>query len=113
MTRLTALFLVVAGCATPATSPLRLKAEADGAHTRLTLIAQPGWKVNARLKPALELIGGGVVRFDSPHLTADSAYFAEPPTAVIAGPASEARGKLRASVCQADETVCRTLEVDL
>jgi hypothetical protein len=113
MNRLAVLLLVVAGCATPAPSPLRLRAEATGAHTRLTLITRPGWKLNARLKPALELTGGGVVRFDSPRLTADSAYFAEPPTALIAGPPSGARGKLRASICEPGETVCRTLEVDL
>ena len=46
----------------------------------LRLVAAPGVRINARLKPALELEDGTVMRFDSPRLTADSAYFAVAPT---------------------------------
>ncbi len=75
----------------------------------LRLEPGPGVRINARLKPALELEGGIVVRFDSPHLTPDSAYFTAPPTAE-APPAVHA-GTLRVSVCPAGERICRSLTI--
>jgi len=74
--------------------------------TRVTLVADPEVKINARIKPALELDDGTVIRLDSPRLTPDSAYFAEPPTAWLAGRRRIA-GTLRASVCGVHEQVCR------
>ena len=72
----------------------------------LRLVAAPGVRINARLKPALELEDGTVLRFDSPRLTPDSAYFAAAPT--VAPPASGSRhGTLRLSVCPPSEKVCR------
>lgn len=74
----------------------------------LRLVAAPGVRINARLKPALELDDGTVVRFDSPRVTSDSAYFAAAPTAVA--PRSGSRyGTLRLSVCPAGERLCRLL----
>jgi hypothetical protein len=109
------LLLVIAACSpaprTPA--PLRLETVPAGADTRLTLIAAPGVKLNARLKPALELPGGGVVRFDSDRLTPDSAYFAEPPSALLSGRHTKVRGTLRASVCDEGELVCRSITLEL
>lgn len=96
------------GPAQPA-GPLRLKASDAGTRTRLELSATPGLKINARLKPALELRDGTVLRFDSPNLTPDSSYFAGPPAALMAGHPSQVHGTLRASVCAADETVCRLI----
>jgi hypothetical protein len=113
MTRLAVVLALAAACGAPPAGPLYLRTEAAGPDTRLTLMAEPGLRLNARLKPALELAGGGVVRFDSPRLTADSAYFAEPPTTLLAGRRTGIRGKLRASVCPPGESVCRTVEVDL
>jgi len=75
----------------------------------LRLVAAPGVRINARLKPALELEDGTVVRFDSPRLTADSAYFAAAPTA--APPGAARRGTLRVSVCPSGEAICRSLEI--
>jgi hypothetical protein len=75
----------------------------------LRLVAAPGVQINARLKPALELDGGAVVRFDSPYLTPDSAYFAAPPTASPAPPPAAHRGSLRVSVCSSGEGICRTV----
>ncbi len=72
-------------------------------------MAAPGAQINARLKPALELDDGTVVRFDSPRLTADSAYFAAAPTA--APPEGARRGTLRVSVCPSGEGICRSLEI--
>ena len=75
----------------------------------LRLLAAPGVRINARLKPALELDDGTVLRFDSPLLTPDSAYYAAPPTA--ASPAGAHRGTLRASVCQPGEGICRSVRL--
>jgi len=76
----------------------------------LRLVAAPGVRINARLKPALELDDGAVVRFDSPDVTADSAYFTAAPTA--AAPLTGNRhGTLRLSVCPAGEKICRLVEM--
>jgi hypothetical protein len=75
----------------------------------LRLEPAPGVRINARLKPALELAGGRVLHFDSPLLTSDSAYFTAPPTA--AAPPGERAGTLRVSVCPAGERICRSLTI--
>ncbi|HYS20360.1 MAG TPA: hypothetical protein VEO73_04670 [Gemmatimonadales bacterium] len=76
----------------------------------LRLVAAPGVRINARLKPALELDDGTVLRFDSPHVTADSAYFAAAPT--VAAPLSSSRhGTLRLSVCTSGQKICRLVEM--
>jgi hypothetical protein len=54
-----------------------------------------------------------VLRFDSPHQTPDSAYFTRPPTSSMAGAHRRAEGTLRASVCAADELVCRSVVLQL
>lgn len=93
--------------------PLRLEASSAGADTRLTLVPATHIKLNARVKPALELGDGTVLRFDSPRLTADSAYFASPPTALLPGRHDSVSGTLRASVCENDAPVCRSLVLEL
>jgi hypothetical protein len=110
---LTGLLGLVSCLGAGSSDPFHLEAVPLGANTRLTLLAAPGLKLNARLKPALELTDGRVLRFDSPRLTADSAYFAEPPSAIAIGRRAHWRGKLRASVCDAGETICRTVVQDL
>ena len=108
--------LLLAGLAcTPGTSrgPFHLIAAAAGRDTRVTLVAEPGLKLNARIAPALELPDGSILRFGAARLTADSAYFAEPPSAVLAGRHERVHGTLRASVCREDEQVCRSLRVEL
>lgn len=111
-----ALMLGVAlSCTSPSkpASLLHLATSPAGRDTRLTLLAAPGLKVNARLEPALELSDGRVLRFRSSSLTPDSAYFAEPPSALLSGRHSLVHGKLRASVCDAAETVCRSVLLEL
>ncbi len=93
--------------------PLRLVAAPDGRDTRLSLLAGPGLHVNARLAPALELRDGRVVRFETGRLPPDSAYFAEPPTALLPGRPREIHGTLRASVCEADALVCRGVQLEI
>ena len=75
----------------------------------LTLVAAPGVRISARLKPALELDDGTVLRFDSPSLTPDSAYFAAAPT--VAPPQGARRGTIRVSVCPSGENLCRSVEM--
>jgi len=94
---------------------LRVNAEPITGGRRLTLVAAPGAQINARVKPALELANGTVLRFDSPHVTADSAYFTDAPTVLAPIGTKLAGAVLRASVCPAGERVCRmvTLAIDL
>jgi len=106
--------LVFASCARveePADA-VRLVTVPDGRDTRLSLVAGPELRINARLAPALELRDGSIIRFETGRVTPDSAYFAEPPSARLPGRRS-IHGTLRASVCHAHELVCRgvTLEI--
>jgi hypothetical protein len=107
--------LLVAGCAgrAPESRPLHLQTVAVGEATRAAVVPDPEYKISARLKPVLELRGGGILRFDSPHLTPDSAYFAEPPSALLPGRHDRIRGTLRASVCKKAEAVCRSVRMEI
>jgi hypothetical protein len=110
-----ALLLFSAACRGPSSAPtaLRLDTAVLGADTRLTLLAPPDLKVSARLKPALELPDGTVLRFDAPVLTPDSAYFAVPAIARLPGHHPHVRGTLRASVCGVTELVCHSVSLRL
>lgn len=113
MTRLTwaALGLLFA-CRPAAAPPLTVERHAEAGRLRLVLRPRTGARINARLKPALELADGTILRFDAVGLSPDSAYFAEPPELTLPAGAS-VRGHLRASVCKEGEHICRliTLEV--
>jgi hypothetical protein len=98
---------VLAGCAAEPMQPVQLRVEAGPARSRLVLVPSPGWRINARLPPAFESAASGVVRFHATEVSADSAYYLVPPTAVVPGGASRLRGILRASVCAIGEQVCR------
>ena len=97
----------------PAGATLRPTTAPDGPDTRVTLHAGPHLKLNARLAPALETTGGTVLRFASGRLTSDSAYFAEPPSALLPGRHDDVHGTLHVSVCQDDQLVCRSVTVEL
>lgn len=77
----------------------------------LRLVAAPGVRINARLKPALELNDGRNIRFDASSLTPDSAYFSESPRAELSGGRENIAGMLRVSVCPAAASYCQTLEL--
>jgi hypothetical protein len=94
-------------------APLYLSVAPQGPDTRVTLHAVPHLKINARLAPALELAGGTVLRFTASHLTPDSAYFTEPPSALVPGRHDRPHGTLHASVCRDDERVCRSVTLEL
>jgi hypothetical protein len=85
----------------------------SGARTRLVLIAAPNLEINAQVAPALELAGGPVIRFSSPALTPDSAYFAAPPIAWLDHPADTVHGTLRVGVCERGQEVCRRIAIPL
>lgn len=107
--------LVASGCR-PGAAPapiLRVVSEHSAEGTTLTLVAAPGVRINARVKPALELPDGTVLRFDSPHQAPDSSYFTRPPTSSMPGAHRRAEGTLRASVCETDELVCRSVVLQL
>jgi len=111
---LLALGLATACSRPPAESgPLQVTTAPSGPDTRLTLHAAPHLKINARLAPALELRDGTVLRFSAGLRTADSSYYAEPPSAVLSGRHAQVHGTLRASVCRDDEQVCRAVRVDI
>ena len=108
---------LLGACAGPGSArhdgrPLALRTRPAGDSLRLELTAAPGWKVNARLKPVLEGRTGTLVRFDSPSLTPDSAYFTQPPVAVVARRAA-IRGTVRASVCAPGAALCRVVVLDV
>ena len=108
MSRAVLVLIVAAVAACGPTAPLRLAVERGGPLRRLSLVAAPGVRINARLKPSLELEDGTVLRFDSPLLTEEDAYFAEAPTLETAPRSALHRGVVRASVCSTGERICRS-----
>jgi hypothetical protein len=106
---------MVVSCASPAEAPapLHLTTTPAGADTRVTVVAAPDLQVNARLAPSLELRDGTILRFTTGRRTADSAYFAEPPSARLPGRHDRIHGTLRASVCRERERVCRAVKVEI
>ena len=88
---------------------VRLVAAVAPGGYRLTLLAAQGARINARLKPVLEVEGGGRLRFDAPSVTADSAYFTAPPGVGFDSPSGRLRGLLRVGVCPPGLKVCRSL----
>ena len=109
------LIAAAAACsaAPPSDAPLHLTTAPLGPDTRLTLYAAPHLKVNARVAPALELRDGTVLRFRTGLRTADSAYYTEPPSAILPGRHERVHGTLRASVCRDDEQICRSVSVGI
>jgi hypothetical protein len=99
-------------CGEAADTPIRVMRGKAGGGVRLTLVANPRVQINAQLKPALELPDGTVLRFDASGVSADSAYFTIPPELVLPE-GIPAKGKIRASVCDSGEAVCRLVTVAL
>ena len=106
---------LAAACSRPPieSGPLQVTTAPSGPDTRLILHAGPHLKINARLAPALELGDGTLLRFRTGLRSADSAYYAEPPSTVLPGQHGRVHGTLRASVCRDDEQVCRAVRVEI
>ena len=71
-----------------------------------------GAKINARLRPTLQLSNGERLTFHADSLTADSSYFTQSPTIALTGngPLS---GTLMASVCPVSARVCLRVSMDV
>jgi hypothetical protein len=89
-----------------AADPVQLRLGARGEERVLSVVPASGYRINGRVPPALELATGEVVRLAGGRVSPDSAYFLEAPWA-LAPAAGPLRGTLRASVCRADESLCR------
>ncbi len=84
-----------------------------GADTRVTLIPRFALKVNARVKPALELPDGTVLRFDSPRPHRRLRVFRRAADGPLRAGTGGCRARVRASVCENDTPVCRSLVLAL
>jgi hypothetical protein len=85
----------------------------EGSRT-LTAVPAAGFRINARVPPALELSSGEIIQLAAGRVLPDSSYFVEPPWA--ARPAGvRLRGVLRVSFCRESEALCRSaaIPVDL
>jgi len=101
--------LFAGSCAAPV--PFRVDRVSGPAGLELRLVASPGAHINARLRPALELPDGSVLRFQGAGVTSDSAYFTVAPAATV--PLGVRRALVRASVCPAGRQICRSYAVPL
>lgn len=104
------LLALLAGCAPPPNPYLAVEREPVPEGTRLRLVPVAGARINAQQPPALQRADSSVVHFDAAALTPDSAYFAEPPVALVRGPTA---GRIVASVCPSGEYVCRPVIFDI
>ncbi len=101
-----------AGCAgepTPLPGLMRLAVEADGEAFDLVLYPAAGARINSRLKPTIELAGGGRLILDSPAVTPDSAYFVAPPRVRLAPGQGRIEGTLTVGVCPAGLNACQAI----
>ncbi|HWA57487.1 MAG TPA: hypothetical protein VG692_09545 [Gemmatimonadales bacterium] len=115
--RLLVALSLLAGCRpTPAPArdpvPLSVEEQRTDSALRLVLRAAPGARINAQLKPALELADGRVLRFDADSLSPDSAYYAEAPVLSLAR-GTALHGTLLASVCAEGEQVCQLVRLEV
>lgn len=107
-------FLVIlgAGCGggpTPIPGLMHLAVEPAGDAFDLVLYPATGARINSRLKPTIELAGGGRLTLDSPSITADSAYFVAPPRVRLARGQGRIEGTLRVGVCPAGQNACQAI----
>lgn len=93
---------------------VHLQSELRSGEPILTVVPAPGYRINARVPPALELAAGRMIRINRGRLSADSAFFVERPW--VPEPRRAAlKGTLRAGICRLDESLCRiaVVSVDL
>lgn len=107
---LCSLLLLLGACAAEVSPYFSVVREPVPGGTRLRLEPAPGVRINAQQKPALHRPDSTVLHFDAPALTADSAYFTQPPELIVAG---STRGRLVASICPAGEFVCKAAVLTL
>lgn len=107
------LAMLVAGiaCTRPLAPEALVRLEVAG--DRLTLHPTAGARINAKVKPTLELAEGPLVFFDQGAVDADTSYFTEPPRADFRSTGMALRGTLRVGVCPAGMSVCRSLTIPI
>jgi hypothetical protein len=107
--------LLVGACGRqPASDPVRLEPGSREGQRIIAAVPAAGFRINARVPPALELGTGAIIRLAAGRVLADSSYFVEPPWG--ARPAGvRLRGVLRVSICRETEALCRSaaIPVDL
>jgi hypothetical protein len=111
----TVLLLGLAVCACrpePNFDAVRLEPGVRDGKKVIAVVPAAGFRINARVPPALELGHGEVIRLAAGRVLPDSSYFAEPPWG--AWPAGvRLRGVLRVSFCRASEALCRTTSIPI
>lgn len=107
--------LAVGACSRGQSSnPVRLESGIRARRRIIAAVPVAGFRINARVPPALELGTGEIIRLAAGQVLPDSSYFVEPPWA--ARPAgSRLKGVLRVSVCRESEALCRAevIPIDL
>ena len=93
--------------------PVALDVLRTSSGFQLRLNASPGVKINARLKPRLELEDGENLAFDAGRITPDSEYFAEPPRAIVPASRTRVAGTLRVSICRVPASYCQTVTIPI
>jgi hypothetical protein len=94
----------------PSSEAVRVEAGTRQGERIITVIPAGGFRINARVPPALELRDGEIIRLAAGRVLPDSSYFVEPPWAPRPH-GVRLRGVLRVSVCRDTERLCRTAEV--
>ena len=98
----------------PNVDAVRLEAGVREGRKVVMVIPAAGFRINARVPPALELGDGTVIRLAAGQVLPDSSYFAEPPWGDW--PAGvRLQGVLCVGFCRVTEALCRTtaIPVDL
>jgi hypothetical protein len=107
------LSLLGLGCrATEPAPDVTVAIHREAGRTTFTLRPAPDVRINARVLPAIEFADGSLLRLTAPTVTADSAYFAAPPSGSVSH-AGRLPGVVRASICREDEAVCRQVVLPL
>ena len=110
-----ALGLAVGACRhQPSSDVVRLESGTREGRRIIAAVPAAGFRINARLPPALELGTGKTVRLAAGRVLPDSSYFVEPPWGERPA-VGRLRGVLRVSVCRETEALCRSaaIAVDL
>ena len=107
--------LLIGACGgQPASDAVRLEPGIRVGKRIIAAVPTAGFRINARVPPALELGTGAIIRLAAGRVLPDSSYFVEPPWG--ARPAGvRLRGMLRVSFCRETEALCRSaaIPVDL
>jgi hypothetical protein len=98
--------------APPPRSLVSLTVTGSGAQRLAELHPAPGVRINARVRPTLELQDGSLIHFTGEERLSDSGYFSGIPAAAI-GTTLERTALLRASVCPVAERICVSVVTDV